>query len=104
MTLKSNVYIFPAKTFKRTKQPQASQVALMNRTTENSTAHANFNEQGNAHTALRMGMLKTTMQVILYIAKSFRDRNKLGKLTSSKSEVRPFECHFQRIDYLPLGV
>ena len=44
------------------------------------------------------------MQEILYIAKSFRDRNKLGELTSSKSEVRPFECHFQRIDYLPLGV
>ena len=43
----------------------------------------NKNEQGNIHTALRMGMLKTAMQGILYIAKLFRDRNKLGKLTPS---------------------
>ena len=41
------------------------------------------NEQGQIQTALRMGMLKTTMKGILYIANLFRDRNKLGKLTPS---------------------
>ena len=102
LTLKSNVYILSAKTFKQNnprqakslwwiEQPKTQQhmLILMSKKRARKCTHGSKNGHAKNYNA----------GDIIH-----SDRNKLGKLTSFKSEVRLFECHFQRIDYLPLGV
>ena len=42
------------------------------------------NEQGNIRMILRLGMLKVQYREIFYMAKSFRDRDKLREQTALK--------------------